>query len=53
MFAIDIYVQLRRVKLKYFINNIGKYPIGLVFFVCIFNVIRATLITGLLQTTDQ
>ena len=36
-----------------FINTIGKYPIGLVFFVGIFNGIRVILITGLLQTTDQ
>ena len=35
------------------INTIGKYPIGLVIFVGIFNVIRETLITCLLQTTDQ
>ena len=36
-----------------FIDTIGKYPIGLSFFVGIFSVIRVILITGLLQTTDQ
>ena len=30
-----------------------KCPIGLVFFVGIFNFIRVTLIIGLLQTTEQ
>ena len=35
------------------IDTIGNYPISLVFFVGIFNVIRETLITCLLQTTDR
>ena len=52
MFAIDIYVLLKCVSSNNFINTIGKYPIGLVFFVGIFNVIRVALITGPLQTTD-
>ena len=36
-----------------FINSIGKYPIGLGFFVGMFNVIRVSLIISLLQKTDQ
>ena len=36
-----------------FINTIGKYYIGLVFFAGIFNGIRVTLITGHLQMNDQ
>ena len=35
------------------INTIGKFPIGLVFFVGMFTVNRVTSITDLLQTTDQ
>ena len=36
-----------------FINTIGKYSIGLVYFAGFFYVIREILITCLLQTTDQ
>ena len=40
-------------KLNNLNKTTGKYPIGFVFFVGICNIIRVTLITGLLQMTDQ